>query len=89
MGGTLMNVGELDASKHHFEAALAAYDEEHPQRSALGSDLGVFAHAWYAHTLWLLGDESALIQTLRSFPVQPRMIGVGTPLTAHFFNAMF
>src|ERR1700681_1579526 len=61
MGGTLMNVGELDASKHHFEAALAAYDDEHPQRSALGSDRCVFAHAWYAHTLWLLGDESAAV----------------------------
>ena len=35
----------------------SAYDERHPQRSALGSDLGVFAHAWYSHTLWLLGDE--------------------------------
>jgi tetratricopeptide (TPR) repeat protein len=59
MGGTLLGLGELDASRHHFEAALAAYDEAHPQRSALGSDLGVFAHAWYAHTLWLLGDENA------------------------------
>jgi len=61
MGGTLLSLGELDASRHHFEAALAAYDEEHPQRSALGSDLGVFAHAWYAHTLWLLGDENAAV----------------------------
>jgi hypothetical protein len=25
------------------------------------SDLGVFAHAWYAHTLWLLGDETAAV----------------------------
>ena len=57
MGGTLLSMGELDASRHHFEAALAAYDERHPQRSALGSDLGVFAHAWYSHTLWLLGDD--------------------------------
>jgi DNA-binding SARP family transcriptional activator len=61
MGGTLLSLGELDASKHHFEAALAAYDEAHPQKSALGSDLGVFAHAWYAHTLWLLGDENAAV----------------------------
>ncbi|HEV3215009.1 MAG TPA: AAA family ATPase [Vicinamibacterales bacterium] len=61
MGGTLLSLGELDASRHHFEAALAAYDEEHPQRSALGSDLGVFAHAWYAHTLWLLGDENTAV----------------------------
>ena len=45
MGGMLSSMGELDASRHHFEAALAAYDERHPQRSALGSDLGVFAHA--------------------------------------------
>jgi predicted ATPase len=54
----LSSVGELDSSRHHFEAALRAYDERHPQRSALGSDLGVFAHAWYAHALWLLGDEN-------------------------------
>ena len=44
-----------------FEAALAAYDERHPQRSALGSDLGVFAHAWYSHALWLLGEEDAAV----------------------------
>jgi len=61
MGGTLLSLGELDASRDHFDAALAAYDEEHPQRSALGSDLGVFAHAWSAHTLWLLGDENAAV----------------------------
>ncbi len=61
MGGTLMSVGDLDASRYHFEAALAAYDERHPQRSALGSDLGVFAHAWYSHALWLLGDENAAV----------------------------
>ena len=61
MGGTLSSMGELDASRHHFEAALAAYDERHPQRSALGSDLGVFAHAWYSSTLWLLGDEGAAL----------------------------
>ena len=43
MGATLLiSVGELAASKRYFDAALAAYDEDHPQRSALGSDLGVF-----------------------------------------------
>lgn len=57
MGATLSSLGELDGSRQHFELALAAYDEGVPKRSALGSDLGVFAHAWYAHTLWLLGDE--------------------------------
>ncbi len=61
MGGTLLSMGELDASRFHFEAALSAYDERHPQRSALGSDLGVFAHAWYSHALWLLGDEAAAV----------------------------
>jgi hypothetical protein len=61
MGGLLVSAGELDASRHHFEAALAAYDERQPQRSALGSDLGVFAHAWYSHALWLLGDEQAAL----------------------------
>jgi DNA-binding SARP family transcriptional activator len=60
MGGTLTSMGELDAAQRHFEAALAAYDERYPQRF-LGSDLGVFAHAWYAHPLWLLGDESAAV----------------------------
>jgi hypothetical protein len=61
MGGMLSSVGELEASRHHFEAALLAYDEAHPRRSTLGSDLGVFAHAWYAHALWLLGDEAAAL----------------------------
>ena len=61
MGGMLSSVGELDASRHHFESSLLAYDERHPQQSALGSDLGVFAHAWYSHTLWLLGDEPAAL----------------------------
>jgi tetratricopeptide (TPR) repeat protein len=61
MGGTLSSLGRLEASRQHFEAALAAYDETHPQRSALGSDLGVFAHAWYSHTLWLLGDDPAAV----------------------------
>lgn len=62
MGGTLLSVGELEASRHHFESALAAYDETRPQRSALGSDLGVFAHAWYSHALWLLDEEEAALQ---------------------------
>jgi len=61
MGGMLSSVGELDAARHHFEAALAAYDEQHPRRTALGSDLGVFAHAWYSHALWLLGEETAAV----------------------------
>ncbi|MEQ1909154.1 MAG: BTAD domain-containing putative transcriptional regulator [Vicinamibacterales bacterium] len=61
MGGLLMSVGELEPSRAHFEASLSAYDERHPQRSALGSDLGVFAHAWYSHALWLLGEEDAAL----------------------------
>ena len=61
MGATLWSIGKLEASQHHFEQALAAYDERAPKRSALGSDLGVFAHSWYAHTLWLLGDEGAAL----------------------------
>ena len=65
MAATLSSVGELEASRRHFEAALSAYDDRHPQRSALGSDLGVFAHAWYAHTLWLLGDEAAAVSHAR------------------------
>jgi tetratricopeptide (TPR) repeat protein len=62
MGGTLSSLGEHEAAREHFEAALHAYDEQHPQRSALGSDLGVFAHAWYSHSLWLLGDETAALR---------------------------
>jgi DNA-binding SARP family transcriptional activator len=61
MGGTLSGLGELEASRQHFEEALAAYDEQRPQRSVYGSDLGVFAHAWYSHTLWLLGEERGAI----------------------------
>jgi hypothetical protein len=58
MGGLLQSAGDLEASRMHFEAALESYDERHPRRSALGSDLGVFVHAWFAHTLWLLGEEA-------------------------------
>jgi len=61
MGGTLVSMGELEAARHHFEASLAAYDEEHPQRSALGSDLGVFTRSYYSHVLWLLGDDGAAV----------------------------
>jgi tetratricopeptide (TPR) repeat protein len=61
MAAAHLSVGELDASKQHFDAAVAAYDEAHPQHSALGSDLGVFANAWSSHTLWLLGDETAAL----------------------------
>lgn len=61
MGAALLSVGELEGSRRHFEAALAAYDERAPPSSALGSDLGVFAHAWSSHTLWLLGDEEAAL----------------------------
>jgi tetratricopeptide (TPR) repeat protein len=57
----LLSVGELEAARQHFEASLAAYDERNPQRSALGSDLGVFAHAWYSHALWLLGEDDAAV----------------------------
>jgi predicted ATPase len=61
MAGTLTSLGELEAAKEHFTAALDAYDERSPQRSAFGSDLGVFAHAWYAHDLFLLGDPDAAL----------------------------
>jgi tetratricopeptide (TPR) repeat protein len=57
MGGALLALGELQTSKHHFDVAIAEYDETEPQRSALGSDLGVFAHAWSSHTRWLLGED--------------------------------
>jgi DNA-binding SARP family transcriptional activator/tetratricopeptide (TPR) repeat protein len=55
LAGTLASLGELDAARQHFELAVAAYDPAQPQQSALGSDLGVFSHAWYSHVLWLLG----------------------------------
>lgn len=61
MAAALLSMGELEMSRHHFEASLAAYDERHPQRSALGSDLGVFARAFYSHSLWLLGNDDAAV----------------------------
>lgn len=60
LAGTLCCMGQLEASRQHFEAALRAYDT-HPRRSPLGSDPGVFSHAWYSHTLWLLGEEPAAL----------------------------
>jgi DNA-binding SARP family transcriptional activator len=61
MGAALVSMGELEMSRYHFEASLGAYDERHPQRSALGSDLGVFARAFYSHSLWLLGNDDAAV----------------------------
>jgi tetratricopeptide (TPR) repeat protein len=62
MGGLLLTVGQLEDAREHFLAALDAYDEAQPQGSALGSDLGVFAHAWYSHACWLLGDETEAVR---------------------------
>lgn len=61
MAAWLLSAGELERSKEHFEAALSAYDERTGRRSPLGSDLGVFVHAWCAHPLWLLGEEEAAL----------------------------
>lgn len=62
MAAWLLSAGKLEQSKSHFEAALAAYDERTGRRSPLGSDLGVFVHAWCAHPLWLLGHEEAALE---------------------------
>jgi tetratricopeptide (TPR) repeat protein len=56
LAGTLTSIGRLADARHHFEKAIEAYDEEHPQRSALGTDLGAFAHGWFSHALWLSGE---------------------------------
>ncbi len=89
MGGTLLNFGELDDSKRHFDAALAAYDEAHPQRSALGSDLGVFAHAWYSHTLWLLGEEAAAVaHAEQGIALAERLDHVYSQTIAHAYAAL-
>ncbi len=55
-------LGELESARRHFDAALDAYDTSNPQRSSLGSDLGVFAQAWSSHALWLLGEEDMAIE---------------------------
>lgn len=74
MAGTLFTMGELDLSRYHFEASLAAYDERHPQRSALGSDLGVFARAFYSHALWLLGNDDAAVSHVEQAVAQARRL---------------
>ena len=61
MAACLLSAGELHRSRSHFEAALAVYDERSGRRSTLGSDLGVFVHAWCAHPLWLLGDDGGAL----------------------------
>jgi predicted ATPase len=64
MAGVLVTVGQLEDAGRHFDAAIAAYDPERPQPSALGSDLGVFAHAWSSHARWLLGDEEGAVEAV-------------------------
>jgi hypothetical protein len=57
MAASLLSQGDLAGSKQHFDAATSALDEDHPHRTALGSDLSVFTHAWSSHALWLFGDD--------------------------------
>jgi tetratricopeptide (TPR) repeat protein len=75
MAGALLSMGELDMSRYHFEASLAAYDERHPQRSALGSDLGVFTRAFYSHSVWLLGNEGAAVSHVEQAVAHARRLG--------------
>jgi DNA-binding SARP family transcriptional activator/predicted ATPase len=75
MAGALIAQGELDAAHQHFEAAIAAYDESAPRLSAFGSDLGVFAHAWSAHALWLLGDAGGAIARAEEAIALARRLG--------------
>jgi DNA-binding SARP family transcriptional activator/predicted ATPase len=57
LGGTLCSRGEFETSLVHFEQGIALYDvsQHHAQVSLFGVDLGVFCHAWSAHSLWHLG----------------------------------
>jgi DNA-binding SARP family transcriptional activator len=57
LAASMLSFGEIDAACRHFDLALAAYDERHPPRSMMGSDLGVFTQAWSAHALWLHGQS--------------------------------
>jgi predicted ATPase len=43
--------------------------------SAFGSDLGVFAHAWSAHALWLLGDAGGAIARAEEAIALARRLG--------------
>ena len=61
MAATLLCEGDLDGSRRHFEAAIAACDARPARPSPLGSDLGVFVRAWCAHPLWLLGEDEAAL----------------------------
>jgi len=62
MAGTLISFGELEPARRHFDAAVEAYDHSNPRRSPLGPDLGVFAHAWSSHALWLLGEDRLAVE---------------------------
>jgi DNA-binding SARP family transcriptional activator len=58
--GQHASVGELEASRRHYDACIVAAGVTRSQLSMLGSDYGVFPRAWSAHVLWLLGyvDEA-------------------------------
>ena len=99
--GTLVSLGELDAARRHFEAALAAYDEGAPRLSVFGSDLGVFSRAYLAHALWLLGDaEAAAVQAEDAIALARRLgrvynetlalaFGVDLPFPSRRFQGVF
>jgi DNA-binding SARP family transcriptional activator len=66
MAGALLSFGELEPARRHFDASVDGYDESHPQRSPLGPDLGVFAHAWSSHALWLIGEDGLAVERARA-----------------------
>lgn len=58
LGPTFLQLGELNAARAHFEAAIALYDPvKHRAHAALygGHDPGVCCRAFGAHALWMLG----------------------------------
>ncbi len=57
MGCTLFHIGKPAQAHEHFSKALEHYDPQHYPflLHEYGPELGVFCHAYLAHSLWILG----------------------------------
>jgi DNA-binding SARP family transcriptional activator len=90
LAGTLTSMGELEEARRHFEIAISVYDDEgRPQYSALGPDLGVFGHCWYAHVLCMLGSpDEALAHADTAIALATRLDHPFSLAVAHAYAAL-
>ncbi len=77
MGCTLFHIGKAAEAREHFTKALACYDPQHYPflLHEYGPELGVFCHAYLAHSLWILGYPQQSLDRISSAVTRARELG--------------